>query len=125
MTSEHHPYESGLGFSIAKDKTGFVGCEALAARKEQPATRALRCLTVDDGRSLVLGKEPVYVNSAAAGYVTSAAYGYSVRKPIAYAWLPASVAVGDSVEVEYFGKRIAATVTAEPLFDPGMERLRG
>jgi dimethylglycine oxidase len=29
------------------------------------------------------------------------------------------------VEVEYFGKRIAATVTAEPLFDPGMERLRG
>ncbi|MDQ0851826.1 glycine cleavage system aminomethyltransferase T/glycine/D-amino acid oxidase-like deaminating enzyme [Arthrobacter sp. B3I9] len=125
MTSEHHPYESGLGFSVAKDKTGFVGAEALAARKEQPATRALRCLTVDDGTSLVLGKEPVYVNGSAAGYVTSAAYGYSVRKPIAYAWLPASVSEGDSVEVEYFGKRIAATVTAEPLFDPGMERLRG
>ncbi|TQJ68933.1 glycine cleavage system aminomethyltransferase T [Arthrobacter sp. SLBN-100] len=125
MTSEHHPYESGLGFSVAKDKTGFVGAEALAARKEQPATRALRCLTVDDGTSLVLGKEPVYVAGEAVGYVTSAAYGYSVRKPIAYAWLPASVTEGDSVEVEYFGKRIAATVTAEPLFDPGMERLRG
>ncbi|MCO4251328.1 GcvT family protein [Pseudarthrobacter raffinosi] len=125
MTSQHQPYESGLGFSIAKDKTGFVGWEALAARKEQPATRALRCLTVDDGTSVVLGKEPVYVNGEPAGYVTSAAYGYSVRKPIAYAWLPASVSVGDSVEVEYFGKRIAATVTAEPLFDPGMERLRG
>ncbi|MEV7133585.1 FAD-dependent oxidoreductase [Arthrobacter sp. NPDC093128] len=125
MTSQHHPYESGLGFSIAKDKEGFVGCEALAARKEQPATRALRCLTVDDGTSVVLGKEPVYVNGEAAGYVTSAAYGYSVRKPIAYAWLPAAVSVGDSVEVEYFGERIAATVTAEPLFDPGMERLRG
>ncbi len=125
MTSQHHPYESGLGFSIAKDKVGFVGCEALAARKEQPATRALRCLTVDDGRSIVLGKEPVYVNGEAAGYVTSAAYGYSVRKPIAYAWLPASVSVGDAVEIEYFGDRITATVTAEPLFDPGMERLRG
>ena len=74
---------------------------------------------------MVLGKEPVYVNGEAAGYVTSAAYGYSVRKPIAYAWLPAAVSVGDSVEVEYFGERIAATVTAEPLFDPGMERLRG
>ena len=45
--------------------------------------------------------------------------------PIAYAWLPAAVGIGDGVEVEYFGKRIAATVTAEPLFDPGMERLRG
>jgi dimethylglycine oxidase len=125
MTSQHHPYESGLGFSIAKDKVGFVGCEALAARKEQPAARALRCLTVDDGSSMVLGKEPVYVDGEAAGYVTSAAYGYSVRKPIAYAWLPASVSEGDAVEVEYFGERIAATVTAEPLFDPGMERLRG
>jgi glycine cleavage system aminomethyltransferase T/glycine/D-amino acid oxidase-like deaminating enzyme len=125
MTSQHHPYESGLGFSIAKDKEGFVGCEALAVRKEQPASRALRCLTVDNGASMVLGKEPVYVNGQAAGYVTSAAYGYSVRKPIAYAWLPAGVGIGDSVEIEYFGERIAATVTAEPLFDPGMERLRG
>ncbi len=125
MTSQHHPYEASLGFSIAKDKEGFVGCGALAARKEQPATRALRCLTVDDGTSVVLGKEPVYVNGEAAGYVTSAAYGYSVRKPIAYAWLPAAVGIGDSVEIEYFGKRIPATVTAEPLFDPGMERLRG
>ncbi|MDR6506832.1 FAD-dependent oxidoreductase [Arthrobacter oryzae] len=125
MTTEHHPYQSGLGFSIAKDKTGFVGAEALAARKEEPATRVLRCLTVDDGTSVVLGKEPVYVNGETAGYVTSAAYGYSIRRPLAYAWLPAAVSEGDSVEIEYFGKRIAATVTAEPLFDPGMERLRG
>lgn len=125
MTSEHHPYQSGLGFSVAKDKVGFVGAEALAARKEETPTRVLRCLTVDDGTSIVLGKEPVYVNGAAAGYVTSAAYGYSVRKPIAYAWLPAAVSEGDSVEVEYFGRRVAATVSAEPLFDPGMERLRG
>jgi glycine cleavage system aminomethyltransferase T len=65
------------------------------------------------------------VNGEAAGYVTSAAYGYSVGKPIVYAWLPASVGLGDSVEVEYFGERIAATVAADPLFDPGMERLRG
>ena len=125
MTSQHQPYEAGLGFSIAKDKEGFVGCEALAGRKERPGDRALRCLTMDNGTSIVLGKEPVYVNGAAAGYVTSAAYGYSVHKPIAYAWLPAGVGIGDSVEVEYFGERIAATVTAEPLFDPGMERLRG
>ncbi|MDV8148859.1 FAD-dependent oxidoreductase [Arthrobacter sp. B10-11] len=125
MTSEHHPYQAGLGFSVAKDKTGFVGCDALAARKEQQPDKVLRCLTVDDGTSMVLGKEPVYVNGEPAGYVTSAAFGYTVRKPLAYAWLPASVSEGDAVELEYFGKRIAATVTAEPLFDPGMERLRG
>ncbi|MCA4133889.1 FAD-dependent oxidoreductase [Arthrobacter sp. M4] len=125
MTSEHHPYQAGLGFAVAKDKTGFIGAEALATRKEEVTDKVLRCLTVDDGTSMVLGKEPVYANGQASGYVTSAAYGYSIRKPIAYAWLPADVAEGDPVEIEYFGERIPATVTAEPLFDPGMLRLRG
>jgi glycine cleavage system aminomethyltransferase T len=125
VTTEHHPYQSGLGFSVAKDKEGYVGAEALKALKDQPADKVLRCLTVDDGTSIVLGKEPVYVGGVASGYVTSAAYGYSIRKPIAYAWLPASVSEGDAVEIEYFGNRVAATVSAEPLFDPGMERLRG
>ncbi|TDK26569.1 FAD-dependent oxidoreductase [Arthrobacter crusticola] len=125
MTSEHSPYEAGLGFSVSKDKEGYRGAGALASRREEPAVRALRCLTVDDGVSVVMGKEPVYVNGEAAGYVTSAAYGYSIGRPIAYAWLPAAVAEGDSVEIEYFGERVRATVAAEPLFDPAMERLRG
>jgi glycine cleavage system aminomethyltransferase T len=125
MTSEHHPYEAGLGFSVSKDKEGYRGAGALAARREEPPVRALRCLTVDDGVTVVMGKEPVYVNGEAAGYVTSAAYGYSIGRPIAYAWLPAAVAEGDSVEIEYFGERVRATVAAEPLFDPAMERLRG
>jgi glycine cleavage system aminomethyltransferase T len=67
----------------------------------------------------------VYFKGEAAGYVTSAAYGYTVKRPIAYAWLPASASEGDAVEIEYFGTRIAATVSPEPLVDPGMERLRG
>ncbi|HSU69976.1 MAG TPA: FAD-dependent oxidoreductase [Micrococcaceae bacterium] len=134
VTPEHDPYQAGLGFSVSKAKTGedgagkqvgFVGADGLRLRREQPAARELRCLTVDDGRSVVLGKEPVYLDGAPAGYVTSAAYGYTVGKPIAYAWLPAATAVGDPVEIEYFGRRIAATVAAEPLVDPGMERLRG
>ncbi|MFK3837013.1 glycine cleavage T C-terminal barrel domain-containing protein, partial [Microbacterium sp. NPDC087868] len=54
-----------------------------------------------------------------------AAYGYTVRKPIAYAWLPISVETGDPVAIEYFGKQIAATVVDDPLYDPQMDRLRG
>ncbi|MET0871554.1 MAG: FAD-dependent oxidoreductase [Paeniglutamicibacter terrestris] len=125
VTPEHHPFESGLGFSIAKDKTGFVGAEAVDVLRNTPSTRALRCLTINDGTSMVLGKEPVYLDGAPAGYVTSAAYGYTVRTPLAYAWLPASTVEGDQVEIEYFGRRIPATVAADPLFDPKMERLRG
>lgn len=125
VTTEHGPDEAGLGFAVRRDFQDFTGAAALAARRTQSPVRRLRCLTVDDGTSVVLGKEPVYVDGEAAGYVTSAAYGYTVRKPVAYAWLPAGVQEGDAVAIEYFGRRIAATVAAEPLFDPQMERLRG
>ena len=125
MTSEHEPEQAGLGFAVKAAKTvDFVGKSALAARAAA-ATKRLRCLTVDDGVSVVLGKEPVYVDGKASGYVTSAAYGYTVRKPIAYAWLPLTVETGDSVQIEYFGQPIAATVVDDPLYDPQMDRLRG
>jgi glycine cleavage system aminomethyltransferase T len=67
----------------------------------------------------------VYVDGRCAGYVTSAAFGHTIGKPIAYAWLPASLTVGDQVEIKYFDTRVTATVTAEPLVDPKMTRLRG
>jgi glycine cleavage system aminomethyltransferase T len=61
----------------------------------------------------------------AVGYVTSAAYGHSIRRAIAYAWLPAELAEpGTFVDVEYFGRRVPAEVAAEPLFDPGMAKIK-
>ncbi|WP_026361205.1 GcvT family protein [Amycolatopsis nigrescens] len=124
MTTEHDPYEAGVGFAVRPAKGDFVGREALDGRSEETAARRLRCLTIDDGHTVVLGKEPVFVDGQAAGYVTSAAYGYTLSRPIAYAWLPAAAGVGTAVEIEYFGRRVAATVAAESLFDPGMERIR-
>jgi glycine cleavage system aminomethyltransferase T len=68
----------------------------------------------------------VFSQAGPAGYVTSAAYGYTVGTHIAYAWLPADVAVpGTDVWIDYFGERVPAVVAEEPLFDPGMSRLRG
>ncbi len=125
MTFEHDPYEAGLGFAVRADKEGFIGREALLARKESQAARALACLTIDDPTDVVAGKEPVFVDGSPVGYVTSAAYGYTIGKGIAYAWLPAEFAVpGQKAEIGYFDRRIPAIVTAEPLFDPKMTRLR-
>ncbi|MBG6183130.1 glycine cleavage system aminomethyltransferase T [Arthrobacter sp. CAN_A214] len=47
------------------------------------------------------------------------------RLPAPGSRLPARVDVGDAVSIEYFGRRVPATVTAEPLVDPGRTRLRG
>lgn len=124
MTTEHDPYEAGLDFAIDRSKKGYVGYEAVKALAQQTPVRRLRGLTIDDGRSVVLGKEPVFVDGKAGGYVTSAAFGYTIGKPIAYAYLPSKVADGDGVEIEYFGKRIKATVVSEPIYDPQSSRIQ-
>ncbi|MBD3147040.1 GcvT family protein [Microbispora bryophytorum] len=124
MTFEHDPYEAGLGFAVKTDKGDFIGREALDRRKEN-VRRRLACLTVDDPTQVVMGKEPVYDGESAVGYVTSAAFGYTIGKGIAYAWLPAELATpGRTLEIGYFDRRVTAVVAEEPLFDPAMERLR-
>jgi len=124
MTFEHDPYEAGLGFAVKPNKGDFIGRDALLRRKES-RVRSLACLTIDNPADVVMGKEPVLRDDRAVGYVTSAAYGYTIGKGIAYAWLPADLAVpGEEVEIGYFDRRVRAVVTAEPLFDPSMTRLR-
>ncbi|KAG0161580.1 hypothetical protein PDIDSM_9114 [Penicillium digitatum] len=125
MTTEHNPFEAGVSYAVdTNKKDDFVGKAALQRLSNQVPSRQLRALTIDDGRSMILGKEPVFHKGKAAGYVTTAAFGYTIGKPIAYAWLPADVSEGEKVEIEYFGKRIRATVQAESLYDPEMNRLR-
>ena len=122
MTTEHDPYQAGLGFAVKAGKD-FVGRDALTGR-ENPARRLVPLL-FDDPAHVVLGKEPVIVGDVGVGYVTSAAYGHSIDASIAYAWLPAAAAEpGTPVAVEYFGQRYPAVVAAEPLFDPEMKRIR-
>jgi glycine cleavage system aminomethyltransferase T len=124
MTTEHNPYEAGLGFAVHPDKGDFVGRAAIAGLSADTVARRLSCLTVDDGHSVVLGDEPVFLDGRPAGYVTSAAFGHTIGRPIAYAWLPASAVPGTAAEIEYFGRPIPATVAAEPLVDPGMTHIR-
>jgi glycine cleavage system aminomethyltransferase T len=119
MTSEHTPYQAGLDHLIDHGKQGYVGQAALL--KLFSTCKRIRTLVVDDPRSVVLGKEPVFYQGRPVSYVTSAAFGYTVGKPIAFAYLPAGIQEGDVVEVEYFGKKISATIGPTPLLQGGMK----
>ena len=58
-----------------------------------------------------MGKEPVLVAGKVLGYVTSAGYGYSLGRCVAYAYLPLRYSTpGTAVTVEYFGQSLNATV---------------
>jgi len=123
MNTEHNPFEAGVSSAVDTSKTDdFVGKVSLKQFRNLPARR-LRCLVVDDGSSMILGKEPVFHENKAVGYITTAAFGFTIGAPIAYAWLPSSVGTGTKVEVEYFGRKISATVVQDPLYDPQNNRL--
>ncbi|OZF35100.1 FAD-dependent oxidoreductase [Rhodococcus sp. 14-2483-1-2] len=121
MTTEHDPYQAGLGFAVRKAKGDFIGASALQEERGGPV---LTCLTLDDPSHVVMGKEPVLIDGTVAGYVTSAAYGYTIGKTVAYAWLPAGLKPGEHVAVQYFRDLLPATVMAEPLVDPDMNKIR-
>jgi glycine cleavage system aminomethyltransferase T/glycine/D-amino acid oxidase-like deaminating enzyme len=129
ITPEETPYEAGLGFCVRKEG-GFIGAPALGlGAGEKPAAdpkphKRLRCLVLDDPRSVALGNEPVRVAEEIVGRVTSGGYGYTVERSIAYAYLPVEVEIGAAVEVDIFGEWIGGTVAQEPLFDPRGERVR-
>jgi 4-methylaminobutanoate oxidase (formaldehyde-forming) len=126
VTTEENPYQAGLGFAVKLDKGDFVGRDALerlpaGARLE----RRLCCLTLDDPRAVALGSEPVRVDEALVGRVTSGGYGYTVEQSIAYAYLPSEHAEpGTPVAVDIFGEWVTGEVAAEPLFDPAGDRIR-
>jgi glycine cleavage system aminomethyltransferase T/glycine/D-amino acid oxidase-like deaminating enzyme len=122
ITPEDTPNEAGLSFAVKLDKGEFVGRDALAAATSPE--RLLRCLVLDDSRAVALGSEPVRVDGALVGRVTSGGYGYTVAASIAYAYLPAEHDVGTAVEVEIFGDWVRGKIVSEPLFDPTGERIR-
>jgi len=119
ITPDETPLEAGLGFCVRDDKS-FIGADALHAPQ-----RRLRCLVLEDPRSVALGNEPVRIADEICGRVTSGGYGYTVQRSIAYAYLPAEIQIGADVEVDIFGRWVGAEVAREPLLDPDGDRTRG
>jgi dimethylglycine oxidase len=122
--TEYDPISAGLGFAVKWDKD-FQGKQALERIRDEGPAKRLSAMTLDDPRAVVLGKEPIRRGDDVVSYATSANYGFSIGRGIVYGYLPSAIAQeGTPVEVEYFGERIAATVAADPLFDPKGARLK-
>ncbi|WP_410607483.1 FAD-dependent oxidoreductase [Amycolatopsis sp. lyj-109] len=108
FTTEHDPYEAGLGSAVRLDKGYFLGRDALAGRSAATVSRRLSRLTTG---SVVESGDPVYVDGRPAGYVTSAGYGHTAGKAVAYAWLPVEYGrSGTPLQVGHFGTRVPGRV---------------
>ena len=125
ISPDYTPYEAGLGFAVKLDKAEFIGKDALVKQKAEGIKRKLCTITLSDDRTIMLGKEPIRVRNNIVGWVASGGFGYSVKKSIAYAYLPMENAkAGTKLQIECFGEQVGAEVAQSVLWDPKAERIR-
>ncbi len=127
LTNEITPVEADIERFFAADKVDFIGKSAVIAARKNLAQKLIY-VEVAPGDSDIAGGEPVFHHSrpAAIGVTTSGGYGHSTGKSLGFAYVETAFAAPDSVlEVELLGQRRAATVLAEPVWDPKNVRLRG
>lgn len=123
---EYWPQESGLAGLIRADKP-FLNRDAWLAVKDKPPRDTMVMLEINAADADAQGGEPVFLpDGTPAGQVSSGAYGYSVGKSLAIAYLKAGlVAPGDELRVAILGGSVPARVLHRPPFDPEGNRLRG
>jgi dimethylglycine dehydrogenase len=125
LTTEITLIEADMERFVDFDKAGFIGREATLARKENRIETKLVYVSVDTDDADPAGNEPVLDGNRIIGITTSGAYGFSVGKSLAFAYVePAYAEPGSEFHIRILGAERRATVLAEPAYDPKNERLR-
>lgn len=107
------PISAGLGWVVPKDKTGYVGCEAIAAIRAAGPTRKLVAMTVADG--IPRHGFPVLHDGTEVGKVASGTFSPTLSTGIAMAYVPASLSEPGTVLQIAIRKKVAeAIVTKAP-----------
>ena len=124
LTTEVTPVEAGLERFAKLDKD-FIGAGVVRARQERDAGIRLVYCTVEAEDADAMGNEPVFDGERIIGITTSGAFGPTVRRSLAFAYVESAYAEpGTTFDIGILGERRPATVQAEPLYDPRNERLR-
>ena len=125
LTNEVTLLDADMKRFAALDHKEFVGSEATRKQADTERQFDLVYLDVAAVDSDVRGGEPVYLDGQCVGVATSGAYGHYVGKSLAFAYVgPDQSVPGTCLEVDLLGERCAATVLAEPVYDPDNQRIR-
>jgi sarcosine dehydrogenase len=123
VTPDTTPWEAGLAWRVDLGKGDFCGRDALVAQQAVGPTRRLCTFTLEEMAYPVSG-EAIIADGAVVGFTTSANFGHTIAKPIAYGYLPIELADRADFIIEVYGQPIPATRHDGPLYDPTNARLR-
>ena len=124
VTPDTTPWEAGLGWRVNLNKGDFCGRAALVAQQKAGVTKRLCTFTLES-IAYPVGGEAIIADDRVVGFTTSANFGHSVGKPIAYGYVPVALADRTDFIIEVYGEPIRATRHDGPLYDPSNSRLRG
>jgi sarcosine oxidase subunit alpha len=124
--SESTPYGAATGWAVKLDKEqDFIGRWALERQAELPPPTKLVGFTCANGEVPTEGAAIVDGGGAAVGQVTSSRRSPKLGRTIGLAMVPPDQADdGAELTISDRGRRIAATVTTTPFYDPDGEVLR-
>ncbi len=123
ITPDTTPWEAGLSWRVNLNKGDFLGRDALVAHKEAGTARKLCTFTLESMAYPVSG-EAIIADGAVVGFTTSANFGHTIGKPIAYGYLPVALADRTNFIIEVYGEPVPAIRHDHPLYDPDNLRLK-
>jgi sarcosine dehydrogenase len=123
VTPDTTPWEAGLGWRVNLDKGDFCGRAALVEQHGTGVARRLATFTLEQMAHPV-GGEAIIADGDVVGFTTSANFGHTVGKPIAYGYLPIELTTREDFVIEVYGDAVPARRHDRPLYDPDNHRLR-
>jgi aminomethyltransferase len=114
LSEDRGPIEAGLGWACA-ERTGFIGCGAVAAARANGTAEKLVPFALD-GPGIARAGNPVL----GGGHVTSGGFSPCLERGIGMAYVSADgAAPGTKIEIDVRGKVRAAVVEQKPLYRKG------
>jgi 4-methylaminobutanoate oxidase (formaldehyde-forming) len=121
-----------MGWAVKLRKNDwFMGREALTRQREKKLPKLLACFSVECPDVVLLGRETIFRNGRQVGWLSSGGYGYTLGVNIGIGYVrdaengvtPEMVTSG-TYELEIACERYPAQVSLQPLYDPGMTRIK-
>jgi glycine cleavage system aminomethyltransferase T len=95
LSPDETPLEAGLAHAVAFDKPGFIGRDALVAQRAAGVGKRLVLFTFDDPDAFPWGGEPITMDGAPVGELTSAGYSRRLGRAVALGYARAVAPLTD------------------------------